>query len=125
MPPDFLVGEWMSFDSSEQITIEKVSEIVVQNKREYHLVVNGKGKRIFADMTMLPYRPTYKYVETAGHLIIREPARLEETFSIYWADPVNSYRKFGIFKFKKGYALYTYVGDPDDPNSRVLLYKKP
>jgi hypothetical protein len=126
MPPEFLVGEWKSFDNIEQITIQKDFQIVVQNKRrEYHFVVDGKGKRIFADRTMLPYEPTYKYIETAGHFIIREPARLEETFSIYWVDPVNSSRPFGIFKFKNGYALYTYVGDPDNPNSLVLLYKKP
>jgi hypothetical protein len=124
MPPDFLFGEWMTSDNNERIIIQKDFNIVVQNnQREYHFVVNGQGKRIFADMSILKQKTIYKYVETTGNLVISESTRLEDTFPIFWNN-LNSKRMFGIFRFKSGYALYTYVGDPDAPSSRILLYKK-
>jgi hypothetical protein len=128
-PGDILIGEWQSLKDYEHITIQKGVEVIDQNnRREYHFIVRGKGKRIFIDhgrsWSNIPKNP--QYMELSGKIIIRESQRLEDTFSITWDDPIGSYRPFGIMKFnkRKGYTLYSYVGDPDNPYSRILLYNE-
>jgi hypothetical protein len=122
-PPEQLVGEWMSYDGEEYIKIHNNFDTVIKNnnRKEYHFTVTGKGKRIFLDEVPFPKKPPY--FEVTGRFILFGDDDIN--LRITWDKPVTADRPFGLYEYKGKLSLYTYVGDPDNPNSFLLLDKQP
>jgi hypothetical protein len=122
--PEQLIGEWKSHDGEEYIKVHNDFDTVIKNNcQEYHCIVTGKGKRIFVDDLPIPKNPPY--FEVTGNFVFVANTKQENMLMINWDAPVNIHRSFGLYEYKGRFSLYTYVGDPDDPNSFLKLYKQP
>jgi hypothetical protein len=121
--PDQLIGEWRSCDGEEYIKIHKDYKTIIKNNcKEYHCTVIGKGKRIFARSGVAVIMPRTALEEVTGSFILLKDTK-EPRFMITWDPPINCSRAFGLYDDgNKKLWLYTYVGDPDDPNSLLMLH---
>lgn len=110
--PATLIGKWESSNGVEHLEFHDEFETIDKNGlREYILTVTGSGKKIFIsdDCIHPPEYPPY-FEDISGKLELYDMTK-QRRFKITWEDPVNTWRFFGIIKYKKGLSLY--MSDPE------------